>query len=44
MTTSIGVVMTEHIVAGRLTGSLGEQKLEGERLRYPSDDTLKPKR
>jgi glucokinase len=37
MTTSIGVVMTEHIVAGRLTGGLGEQKLEGERLRYPLD-------
>jgi predicted NBD/HSP70 family sugar kinase len=37
MTTSIGVVMTEHIVAGRLTGSLGQQKLEGERLRYPTD-------
>jgi len=37
MTTSIGVVMTEHIVAGRLTGGLGEQKLEGERLRYPID-------
>jgi glucokinase len=29
--------MTEHIVAGRLTGGLGEQKLEGERLRYPVD-------
>jgi predicted NBD/HSP70 family sugar kinase len=39
MTTSIGVVMTEHIVAGRLTGSLGEQKLEGERLRYPTDES-----
>lgn len=37
MTTAIGVVMTEHIVAGRLTGSLGQQKLEGERLRYPVD-------
>ena len=37
MATSIGVVMTEHIVAGRLTGGLGEQKLEGERLRYPVD-------
>jgi predicted NBD/HSP70 family sugar kinase len=37
MTTSIGVVMTEHIVAGRLTGPLGHQKLEGERLRYPED-------
>jgi predicted NBD/HSP70 family sugar kinase len=37
MTTSIGVVMTEHIVAGRLTGSLGEQRLEGDRLRYPTD-------
>jgi predicted NBD/HSP70 family sugar kinase len=39
MTTSIGVVMTEHIVAGRLTGGLGEQKLEGDRLRYPADIT-----
>jgi predicted NBD/HSP70 family sugar kinase len=29
--------MTEHIVAGRLTGPLGQQKLEGERLRYPED-------
>ncbi len=37
MTTSIGVVMTEHIVAGRLTGSLGQQKLEGGRLRFPVD-------
>jgi glucokinase len=37
MTTSIGVVMTEHIVAGRLSGSLGQQKLEGDRLRYPID-------
>ena len=37
MTTSIGVVMTEHIVAGRLTGPLGQQKLEGELLRYPTD-------
>jgi glucokinase len=37
MTTSIGVVMTEHIVAGRLTGPLGQQKLEGDRLRYPTD-------
>jgi len=37
MTTSIGVVMTEHIVAGRLTGPLGQQKLEGGRLRYPED-------
>jgi predicted NBD/HSP70 family sugar kinase len=37
MTTSIGVVMTEHIVAGLLTGPLGHQKLEGERLRYPAD-------
>jgi glucokinase len=39
MTTSIGVVMTEHIVAGRLTGGLGEQRLEGDRLRYPTDVT-----
>jgi len=37
--TSIGVVMTEHIVAGRLTGPLGEQKLEGDRLRFPLDET-----
>jgi glucokinase len=37
MTTSIGVVMTEHTVAGLLTGPLGQQKLEGERLRYPTD-------
>ena len=37
MTTSIGVVMTEHIVAGLLSGPLGEQKLEGERLRFPTD-------
>ncbi len=37
MTTSIGVVMTEHIVAGRLTGPLGQQKIEGDRLRYPED-------
>lgn len=37
MTTSIGVVMTEHIVAGRLTGALGQQQLDGERLRYPVD-------
>ena len=37
MTTSIGVVMTEHIVAGRLVGSLGQQKLDSERLRYPVD-------
>jgi len=37
--TSIGVVMTEHIVAGRLTGPLGEQKLEGDRLRFPQDET-----
>jgi len=37
MTTSIGVVMTEHIVAGRLTGPLGQQKLDGELLRYPVD-------
>ena len=36
--TSIGVVMTEHIVAGRLTGPLGEQKLEGDRLRFPLDE------
>ena len=37
MTTSIGVVMTEHIVAGLLTGPLGQQKLEGQRLRFPTD-------
>jgi predicted NBD/HSP70 family sugar kinase len=29
--------MTEHIVAGLLTGSLGQQKLEGDRLRFPED-------
>ena len=39
MTTSIGVVMTEHIVAGRLTGPLGQQKLEDGRLRFPTDPT-----
>ena len=39
MTTCIGVVMTEHIVAGRLIGTLGQQKLEGEQLRYPADPT-----
>jgi predicted NBD/HSP70 family sugar kinase len=33
MTTAIGVVMTEHIVAGRLE----DQKLVGDLLRYPSD-------
>jgi predicted NBD/HSP70 family sugar kinase len=33
MTTAIGVVMTEHIVAGRLE----DQKLAGELLLYPSD-------
>ena len=38
-TTSIGVVMTEHIVAGRLTGLLGQQKLEGDRLRFPEDES-----
>jgi len=37
MTTSIGVVMTEHIVSGRMSGPLGQQKLEGGRLRYPVD-------
>uniref|UniRef100_E6QKT8 ROK family protein n=1 Tax=mine drainage metagenome TaxID=410659 RepID=E6QKT8_9ZZZZ len=37
MTAAIGVVMTEHIVAGRLTGNLGQQTLVGERLRYPED-------
>lgn len=39
MTAAIGVVMTEHIVAGRLTGDLGQQALAGERLRYPEDVT-----
>jgi predicted NBD/HSP70 family sugar kinase len=33
MTTAIGVVMTEHIVAGRLE----EQRLTGKLLRYPED-------
>jgi glucokinase len=33
MTTSIGVVMTEHIVAGRLQ----DQRLTGQILRYPAD-------
>jgi len=33
MTTAIGVVMTEHIVAGRLE----DQKLTGNLLRYPGD-------
>ena len=33
MTTAIGVVMTEHIVAGRLE----DQRLVGELLRYPTD-------
>jgi predicted NBD/HSP70 family sugar kinase len=37
MTTAIGVVMTEHIVAGRLQ----DQRLTGELLRYPdNEDTL----
>ena len=31
MTTAIGIVMTDHIVAGRLE----DQRLAGERLRYP---------
>ncbi len=33
MTTAIGVVITEHIVAGRLQ----DQRLTGKTLRYPSD-------
>jgi predicted NBD/HSP70 family sugar kinase len=33
MTTAIGVVMTEHIVAGRLE----DQRLTGKLLRYPTD-------
>jgi len=33
MTTAIGVVMTDHIVAGRLH----DQRLTGELLRYPAD-------
>jgi glucokinase len=33
MTTAIGVVVTEHIVAGRLE----DQRLTGQTLRYPSD-------
>ncbi len=35
MTTAIGVVMTEHIVAGRMEN----HKLVGKTLRYPGDDT-----
>ena len=34
MTTAIGVVMTEHIVAGRLE----DQKMTGNLLRYPGDE------
>jgi predicted NBD/HSP70 family sugar kinase len=34
MTTAIGVVMTEHIVAGRLE----DQRLTGELLRYPANE------
>ncbi len=33
MTTAIGVVMTSHIVAGRLE----DQRLTGKLLRYPGD-------
>ena len=33
MTTAIGVVMTEHIVAGRLE----DQRLTGNLLRYPEN-------
>jgi hypothetical protein len=33
MTTAIGVVMTEHIVAGRLE----DMRLVGETVRYPQD-------
>jgi glucokinase len=36
MTTAIGVVMTEHIVAGRLE----DQKLTGKPLRYPADPAV----
>jgi glucokinase len=35
MTTAIGVVITEHIVAGRLQ----DQRLSGEPIRYPEDAT-----
>jgi predicted NBD/HSP70 family sugar kinase len=35
MTTAIGVVITEHIVAGRLE----DQRLTGQTLRYPQDST-----
>ncbi|MGD0730362.1 MAG: ROK family protein [Terracidiphilus sp.] len=35
MTTAIGVVITDHIVAGRLE----DQRLSGEALRYPKDST-----
>jgi glucokinase len=35
MTTAIGVVMTEHIVAGKLE----DQQLTGKLLRYPGDST-----
>src|ERR1700757_3655194 len=35
MTTAIGVVMTEHIVAGRMEN----HRLVGEPVRYPSDAT-----
>jgi len=36
MTIAIGVVMTEHIVAGRLE----DQKLAGKLLQYPTDPTI----
>ena len=35
MTTAIGVVMTEHIVAGRMEN----HRLVGEPVRYPGDST-----
>ncbi len=37
MTNAIGVVVTEHIVAGRLAGPIGQQELAGEILRFPED-------
>jgi len=37
MTNAIGVVVTEHIVAGRLAGPVGQQELQGEVLRFPED-------
>ena len=36
MTTAIGIVITEHIVAGRLEN----QRLSGKPLRYPDDPAI----